>query len=63
MLKYKYYFIRAIAQSGSASGLGPEGRGFESLSPDEFGNRYFTEVAVFFCPNLYWVNPKGCGIG
>ena len=25
---------RAVAQSGSASGLGPEGRGFESLPPD-----------------------------
>ena len=26
---------RGIAQSGSASGLGPEGRGFESLCPDQ----------------------------
>ena len=28
-----------IAQSGSASGLGPEGRGFESLSPEDFRGR------------------------
>ena len=27
---------RGIAQSGSASGLGPEGREFESLYPDQF---------------------------
>ncbi len=26
---------RGIAQSGSASGLGPEGRGFKSLYPDQ----------------------------
>ena len=26
---------RGVAQSGSASGLGPEGRGFESLRPDQ----------------------------
>lgn len=26
--------IRGIAQSGSASGLGPEGREFKSLCPD-----------------------------
>ena len=25
---------RGVAQSGSASGLGPEGREFESLRPD-----------------------------
>src|SRR5690606_8584801 len=30
---------RGIAQSGSASGLGPEGRGFESLCPDHSGRR------------------------
>ena len=29
---------RGIAQSGSASGLGPEGREFESLCPDHFKN-------------------------
>ena len=27
--------IRSIAQFGSASGLGPEGRGFESLCSDQ----------------------------
>jgi hypothetical protein len=31
---------RGIAQSGSASGLGPEGREFESLCPDHF--KYLT---------------------
>jgi hypothetical protein len=29
---------RGIAQSGSASALGAEGRGFESLCPDQFSN-------------------------
>ena len=29
--------VRGVAQSGSASGLGPEGREFESLRPDHFG--------------------------
>ena len=29
---------RGIAQSGSASGLGPEGREFESLYPDHLLN-------------------------
>ena len=28
--------LRSIAQSGSASGLGPEGREFESLYSDQF---------------------------
>ena len=28
--------FRGVAQSGSASGLGPEGREFESLRPDHF---------------------------
>ena len=28
--------IRGIAQSGSASGLGPEGRKFKSCCPDQF---------------------------
>ena len=27
---------RGVAQSGSASGLGPEGRKFESCLPDQF---------------------------
>ncbi len=27
---------RGVAQLGSASGLGPEGRGFKSLHPDQF---------------------------
>ena len=29
-------FKRSVAQLGSASGLGPEGRGFESLHSDHF---------------------------
>ncbi len=29
-------FRRGVAQPGSASGLGPEGREFESLRPDHF---------------------------
>lgn len=34
----RYYFTlrRGVAQSGSASGLGPEGRMFESSRPDQF---------------------------
>ena len=35
------HHIRGIAQSGSASGLGPEGRRFESFYPDHF----FREVS------------------
>gem|GEM_PF-5269552 len=31
--------IRSVAQLGSASGLGPEGRGFESLHSDQFSRR------------------------
>ena len=30
---------RGVAQSGSASGLGPEGRRFESYRPDQFFNK------------------------
>ncbi len=29
-------FSRSVAQLGSASGLGPEGRGFESLHSDHY---------------------------
>ena len=32
--------IRGIAQSGSASGLGPEGRKFKSCCPDQFPTRF-----------------------
>ena len=34
---------RGVAQPGSASGLGPEGRGFESLHPDHFLTASLTE--------------------
>ena len=32
---------RGVAQSGSASGLGPEGRRFESYRPDHTENKQF----------------------
>ena len=31
-----HFVCRGVAQSGSASGLGPEGRRFESYLPDQF---------------------------
>ena len=31
---------RSVAQPGSASGLGPEGREFESLHSDHFPEKY-----------------------
>jgi hypothetical protein len=39
--------FRAVAQFGSASGLGPEGPGFKSLQPDPG-----IEVFLFVIPNL-----------
>jgi hypothetical protein len=33
---YLHLHSRGVAQSGSASGLGPEGRRFESYRPDQF---------------------------
>jgi hypothetical protein len=41
---------RGVAQSGSASGLGPEGRGFESLRPDHrfCGTYSFRRASVAF---------------
>jgi hypothetical protein len=33
---YQILHSRGVAQSGSASGLGPEGRRFESYRPDQF---------------------------
>ncbi len=41
--------IRGIAQPGSASALGAEGRGFESLCPDQV---FFNYVLVSFYPAL-----------
>jgi len=40
MLDLLEIYTRSIAQSGSASGLGPEGRGFESLCSDQFSSRF-----------------------
>ncbi len=37
---------RGVAQPGSASGLGPEGRGFESLRPDHFSPPECNESAT-----------------
>ena len=37
--------LRSVAQSGSASGLGPEGREFESLHSDQRDNeRYYAYI-------------------
>ena len=36
-LRALHPFSRGIAQSGKASGLGPEDRGFESLCPEFYG--------------------------
>src|ERR1700730_15807438 len=35
---------RGVAQPGSASGLGPEGRGFKSLRPDHFPNLALSQI-------------------
>lgn len=42
---------RSVAQLGSASGLGPEGRGFESLHSDQFLN-------VFYAPCFMGVKKR-----
>ena len=42
---------RGVAQSGSASGLGPEGRRFESYRPDHIVKRPLPGPFLFhFCP-------------
>ena len=42
---------RGVAQSGSASGLGPEGRRFESYRPDHIVKRPLSGPFLFhFCP-------------
>ena len=41
---YILLVVRGIAQSGSASGLGPEGREFESLCPDHLLIWLFLEI-------------------
>ena len=50
-------FSRGIAQSGSASGLGPEGREFKSLCPDHFKITYYYLIDM---PKVIFViNPEG----
>src|SRR5271165_4492526 len=39
--RYNLQQRRGVAQSGSASALGAEGRGFESLRPDQHKLNYF----------------------
>src|SRR3954453_854455 len=38
---------RGVAQPGSASALGAEGRGFESLRPDQFSGRCLSVATIF----------------
>ena len=52
--KFKYtVHSRGIAQSGSASALGAEGRGFKSLCPDQF---YISYLVHYFFAYLARVN-------
>ena len=39
-------FIRGVAQPGSASALGAEGRVFESLRPDHFELGFVNEFSI-----------------
>ncbi len=41
---------RGVAQSGSASGLGPEGRRFESYRPDHIKEKAVKAFFHEFCP-------------
>ena len=41
--------VRGVAQPGSASGLGPEGRRFESCRPDHFKSGELCIVSPLFC--------------
>lgn len=45
--KAKIQGCRGVAQSGSASGLGPEGRRFESYRPDQLSHHGLTEDSCF----------------
>lgn len=50
--------VRSVAQSGSASGLGPEGREFESLHSDHFKIPiYIDEFALI--PAAFSLENKG----
>ena len=43
-------FCRGLAQFGSALGLGPRGRGFESLNPDHVGASFISLAPIFCIP-------------
>ena len=49
-----YRSYRDVAQFGSASGLGPEGRRFESCHPDQKRqtNRIIMRFVFFLLPNV-----------
>ena len=56
---------RGMAQSGSASALGAEGRGFESLCPDQFRGGPNWSDGIHFLPET-WETPwprRGLGPG
>ena len=40
--------IRSVAQLGSASGLGPEGRGFESLHSDHYNETHLYDIRLLY---------------
>ena len=59
---------RGVAQPGSASALGAEGRGFESLRPDQFLQRFgaFENLAVAELPTFItqfgpWLHRSAAG--
>ncbi len=46
--------LRGVAQFGSASGLGPEGRGFKSCHPDQLNNFRVGFFDGFWDFNLFY---------
>ncbi len=53
MVKEKLKHCRGVAQSGSASGLGPEGRKFESCRPDQKNMSTPAESLFYMPPEWY----------
>ena len=54
-------FVRGVAQPGSASALGAEGREFESHRPDQYKRVLGLHLRpVFYCPTVKqaWVQIK-----
>ena len=51
MMHSDFLLERGVAQPGSASGLGPEGRRFESCRPDQKAS---TAVEAFFISSPRW---------